>query len=290
MAAVDDEVEKLKRAGITPIDFGIGDPQTPTPQLIRDAIKEAVETRKASGYPSYIGAPEFRQTVAEWTKKRFSVNLDPDANICSSIGSKEAIFNFPNAFINPGDIVLVPNPGYPPWAKGTQFAGGKPHFINLLEENNFLPILQDISIDTAKRAKIMWVNYPNNPTTATAPTKFYKEAVDFGQDNNIIIASDEAYSETYYDEKPHSLLEFASEDIVIFQSLSKRSSMTGYRVGWVAGDENIIKTFKKIKTHVDSGTPTFIQDAAIAALNDENHVEDLRAQYRKARHNGQSLH
>jgi len=280
-ADVDNEVAKLKKEGIAPIDFGVGDPKDPTPEFIRKACKEGVEKRKSAGYPSYIGELEFRQAIADWTNKRFGVKLNPDTEISSSIGSKEAVFNFHEGVIDPGDVVLMPNPGYPPYERGTLFAEGKPHFMNLLKENDFLPKLDDIPKEIVRKAKMMWVNYPNNPTTALATKGFYKELVDFGHDNNIIIASDEPYTENYYDEKPISILEVAKEGVIVFQSLSKRSNMTGYRVGWVCGDENIVKIFKKVKTNIDSGTATFVQDAATAALGDEKHVEQLREMYRK---------
>jgi len=280
-AEVDKMVEQLQKQGITPVDFGVGDPKEPTPELIRTACKKAVDARKGAGYPSYIGTPEFRTAVATWMKKRFNVDLDPQKEISSTNGSKEAIFNFHEGVIDPVDIVLVPNPGYPPWSRGTLFAEGRTIFLNLLEENNFLPNLQEIPSEIVKKAKLLWINYPNNPTAAIAPKSFLKEVVDFGHDHNIIIASDEAYSEIYYDKKPMSILELDREGIITFNSFSKRSKMTCYRIGWVAGDERIIAIFRKVKTNIDSGTPTFIQDAAVAALADERHVEEARVDYRK---------
>ena len=280
---MDNEVAKLKAKGITPVDFGVGDPQDPTPEFIREACKRAVDERRSAGYPSYIGEKGFREKIAGWTRKRFGVTLNPKTEITSSIGSKEAIFNFPKAFINPGDYVLVPNPAYPPYIRGTAFAGGKIHYMNLTESNNFLPSLDAIPEDVAKKAKIMWLNYPNNPTTALATQEFYKKAIRFCRENSIILASDEPYTENYYDKKPISVLELEKEGVVVFQSLSKRSNMTCYRAGWVAGDKDIISVFKKVKTNIDSGTPTFIQDAAAAALSDESHVEQLRESYRQKR-------
>lgn len=282
-AEVDELVEKLKARGIEPVDFGVGDPQKATPEIIRNTCKEAIDNRKASGYPSYAGEKTYREEIAAWTKRRFGISLNSETEICASIGSKEAIFNFPNAFIEHGDYVLVPNPGYPPYERGTLFAQGNVYFMNLLPENNFLPDLNAIPKDVAQKAKIIWVNYPNNPTTALASKEFYKELIDFARENNIIVASDEPYTENYYAEKPISILNVAREGVVVFQSLSKRSNMTCYRVGWVAGDEEIIAPFKKLKTSIDSGTPTFIQDAAIAALGDETHVEQLRREYQEKR-------
>jgi LL-diaminopimelate aminotransferase len=282
-ADVDNIVEQLKKEGIEPIDFGVGDPSLPTPELIRNACKDGIDRRKSSGYPSYIGVHEYRETVAWWSKKRFKIDLDPETEIMSTIGSKEAIFNFPETFINPGDYTLALNPGYPAWSRGTHFAEGKTYFLNLIPENDFLPDLQSIPQDIVKKAKLLWINYPNNPTTAFPTIDFYNEAIEFGEKNNIIIASDESYTENYYNVPPPSILQLKKEGVVVFQSLSKRSNMTCYRVGWVAGDARIITAYKKVKPNIDSGTATFIQDAAIAALKDERHVEGLREDYRKKR-------
>ena len=282
-ADVDNIVAELKKEGIEPIDFGVGDPTLPTPIGIRDACKTGTEKRKSSGYPSYIGEPEFREKVAWWSKKRFGINLNPEKEIMSTIGAKEAIFNFPETFINPGDYTLAPNPGYPAWSRGTHFAEGRTHFLNLLPENNFLPDLDSVPTEVLERAKLLWVNYPNNPTTAFPTRAFYEEVLMFGEKHNIIIASDESYTENYYDEPPLSILQLKKEGIVVFQSLSKRSNMTCYRVGWMCGDKRIIDAFKKVKPNIDSGTATFIQDAAIAALDDERHVAELREDYRKKR-------
>ena len=185
--------------------------------------------------------------------------------------------------MNPGDYVISPNPGYPPYERGTLFAEGRSWLYPLLEENDYLPKLSEIPPEVVKKAKILWINYPNNPTAATAPRAFYKEAVDFGKDHDLIVASDECYTEIYFGEKPLSILQFAREGVIAVQSLSKRSNMTCYRVGWMAGDESIISVFKKVKTNIDSGTATFIQDAASAALRDEKHVAKMRALYCKKR-------
>jgi len=283
-AEVDRQVEKLKEKGIQPIDFGVGDPTTPTPELVREATKAGIERHRSSGYPSYIGSAEYRQAIADWMKRRFGVTLDPEREITSTIGSKEAVFNFAEAFVNPGDIVIVPTPGYPPYTRGTQFAEGEVYYVPLLAEKGFLIDLEAIPAEVAERARILWINYPNSPSGAVAPRRFLEQVAAFGQEHNIIIASDEAYSEIYYtDEPPISMLEVARDGVVVFQSLSKRSAMTGYRIGWAAGDERIIETFKKVKTNIDSGTPTFIQEGAIAALRDEEHVERSRAEYRLKR-------
>ncbi|MFA4874517.1 MAG: aminotransferase class I/II-fold pyridoxal phosphate-dependent enzyme [bacterium] len=282
-AEIDKKVADLRASGAKVIDFGVGDPTEPAPEIVRSAIKKYVDVRASSGYPSYVGSKEYRGAIAAWTEKRFGVKLDPETEISASIGSKEAVFNFHEAIVDPGDVVIVPNPGYPPYTRGTRFAEGQVHYVNLHEERGFLPDLDSIPADIRRRARLMWVNYPNNPTGAVAPLAFLKEVVEFGRKNDIVIASDEAYTENYYGEAPHSMLEVAKDGVIAFQSLSKRSCMTGYRVGWVAGGSEIVSAFKKLKTNIDSGTPTFIQDAAAAALSDESHVENLRQLYRQKR-------
>ncbi len=283
-AAVDEKVAQLKKQGIRPIDFGVGDPTIPTPEFIRRAVRKGLDARAASGYPSYVGAPEYREAVAGWMKRRFGVALDPAAEICSSIGSKEAIFHFPEAILDPGDVVLCPSPGYPPWSRGTRFAEGVPYFLPLTAASGFVPDLSRIPASVLAKARILWVNYPNNPTGAVAPEGFYEEAYRFCQKHGLILASDEAYTELYFTERPsRSALEFGKEGVLVFQSLSKRSAMTGHRVGFVAGDRRLIDLFKKVKTNIDSGTATFVQDGAIAALADEAHVAQMRAMYKAKR-------
>ncbi len=279
-AEVDKEVEKLKALGITPIDFGVGDPTAPTPEIVRKATQKGLTVRKSSGYPSYTGMLEFRQAIAQWTHRRFNVQLDPATEISSTIGSKEGVFNFAEGIINPGDYVIIPSPGYPPYTRGALFAEGIPYYVPVLAKNKFLIDLNAIPEDICRKAKIMWINYPNSPTGAVAPLSYLREVVEFGKKYNIIIASDEAYSEIYFNEPPHSILEVTKEGVIVFNSFSKRSAMTCYRVGWVAGDRRIVDIFKKVKTNIDSGTATFIQDGAIAALSDETHVEKMRAEYR----------
>ena len=283
-AAVDAKVDELRAAGKAPIDFGVGDPTTPTPKLVRDAVSKGLDKRKSAGYPSYAGAREYRQAVAAWNAKRFGVELDPETEIASTIGSKEGVFNFAEGFVNPGDVVIAPSPGYPPYTHGTSFAEGKCYYYGLTRENGFLPDLKAIPAPVCRKAKILWINYPNSPSGALARLSFLEEAVEFGRRHDIIIASDEAYSELYYtQEPPPSILEVSKEGVIVFQSLSKRSAMTCYRVGWVAGDQRVVKVFKQVKTNIDSGTATFVQDGAIAALADERHVAAMRKEYRHKR-------
>jgi len=282
-ADVDQLVDTLREKGISPIDFGVGDPQDPTPEVVRRACCRALDERACSGYPSYIGAQEYRDAVSSWVQKRFGVSMDASTEITSTIGAKEAVFHLPLAFVNEGDYVVSPNPYYPAYERGTLFAGGRTHFLPLEQESGFQLDLSKIPQDVLKGMKILWTNYPSNPTGALAKKEFFKELADFAVDNDVLVVSDECYSEMYYDKKPRSLLEFGYENILALHSLSKRSNMTNYRVGWVMGDQRAIALFRKVKTNIDSGTPSFIQDAATAALGDEGHVERMRDGYRKKR-------
>ncbi len=279
---INDKVAALKEAGVTPIDFGVGDPSDPTPDFVIDALSYAAKNHATTGYPSYVGSMDFRLAAAQYMERRFGVNLDPEKEICSNLGSKEAIFNFPEAFINPGDVVIMPSPGYPPMKTGTIFAEGVPFFVPLLAENDFLINYRAIPAEIAKLAKIMWLNYPNSPTGATASREYYEGLIEWARENNIILAADEGcYIDIYYDQKPISILEVGREGIVTFYSLSKRNNMTGYRIGFVAGDEQVIDIFKRLKTNIDSGTPDFIQDVAAMALRDDSHAQEMREIYKQ---------
>jgi len=283
-AEVDRLVADLTSRGVDVIDFGVGDPTTPTPAFIREACKTALDRRASAGYPSYIGQPEFRQAAADWIGRRFGVTLDPETQVTATIGSKEAVFHFHEGFIDPGDLVIVPSPGYPPYGRGTLFAEGEALYIPIVAENDFLPDLDAIPLDARRRAKLMWINYPNSPTGKVAPPAFFERMIGFGREHDLIIASDEAYVDTYFgDEPPHSILEYGTEGVIAFFSLSKRSAMTGWRVGCAAGDAGIVGVLRKVKTNIDSGTPQFIQDAAAAALADETHVAEMRRDYRRKR-------
>ncbi|MHC4470368.1 MAG: aminotransferase class I/II-fold pyridoxal phosphate-dependent enzyme [Planctomycetota bacterium] len=283
-AEVDRLVSELREQGVEPIDFGVGDPSVPTPKVIRDACRAALSERAAAGYPSYIGAPEFRQACAAWMGRRFGVDLDPETEVTATAGSKEAVFHVHEGLVDPGDVVIGPNPGYPPYTRGTLFAEGTHHPYPLVPENGFLPDLSSIPDDVAERARLLWICYPNSPTGALAPQSFLESAAGWCRERDIVLASDEAYSEIHFSEEPpHSALECGTEGVLAFFSLSKRSAMTCYRVGWVAGDERLVSVFRKVKTNVDSGTPTFIQDAAVAALEDEEHVRLFREDYRAKR-------
>lgn len=283
-AEIDKKVSELKDKGIDAIDFGVGDPKSPPPSFVIEGLSESAEKRKLYGYPSYIGDASYREACADHMMNNFGVKLNSNTEISSTLGSKEAIFNFPIGFINEGDIVICPSPAYPVYKTGTEFCGGIPYIVPLLEENNFLIDFKKIPQDIAGKAKVIWINYPNSPTGAVAPLSWLKEFAEWAEEHNIIIASDEGcYIDLYFEEKPHSILEVKKEGIIAFYSLSKRSNMTGYRVGFVAGDEQIISGFRKVKTNIDSGTPIFIQDVAAKALGDSSYTEKMCAEYRQKR-------
>ena len=284
------EIDKKKkeaiRAGKDIINLGIGDPDLPTPDFIIEELYKAAKDSSTHCYSLDEGMPEFRRAIAAWYKKRFNVTLDPDTEVLPLIGSKEGIAHFPLAVINPGDVALVPEPCYPPYRSGTLFAGGRPVYMPLRAENNFLPDLAAIPADMAAQAKIMYLNYPNNPTAAIAPLSFYKKVLDFAKKSNVFIASDAAYSEMYYDEKPASFFEAdASKECSIeFHSLSKTFNMTGWRVGFAVGNAALVGALAQVKSNCDSGVFIAIQRAAIAALEYEGpFFEEMLSTYRKRR-------
>ena len=285
------ELDRLKEEtiakGVDVIDLGVGDPDIPTPSHIVEKLKKAAERPENHRYPSYVGMLSFRQAVAKWYKWRFGIELNPKKEVLTLIGSKEGIAHLPLAFINPGDIVLVPTPAYPVYHIGTIFAGGKPYFMPLLEENGFLPDLDKIPSDIARKAKIMFLNYPNNPTAAVAETDFFEKVVAFARKYEIMVCHDAAYTELYYDNyKPISFLNIpGAKDVGIeFHSLSKTYNMTGWRIGFAVGNEKIISGLGKIKSNVDSGVFQAIQEAGITALeSDESIVEKNRKIYQERR-------
>ncbi|MDE0960327.1 MAG: aminotransferase class I/II-fold pyridoxal phosphate-dependent enzyme [Planctomycetota bacterium] len=283
MAAVRERTEQLRAKGLQPVDFGMGDPSAATPELIRRACAEGIERHAASGYPPFAGSQPFRQAVAHWFEGRFGVSIDPETEIVSSVGSKESIFHLPEALIDPGDVVICPDPGYPPYSGGTLFAEGEAYFTPIQRATDFLPDLDSIPDAIAERAKMFWLTTPSSPSGRVASPQYLKRWVQWCRERDILACSDEAYSEIYFGDPPHSALEQGKEGVLVFNSLSKRSAMTGYRVGWVAGDPRVIALYRKLKANIDTGTPWFIQEAAIAAYSDESHVAQMRDGYRKRR-------
>ncbi len=269
------EIDRLKNIALSKgkdiIDLGIGDPDIPTPSVIVNSLKKAVENPAYHRYPSTVGMLSFRETACSWFKSRFGVSIDPTKEITSIIGSKEGIGHIPFAFVNPGDYVLVPDPAYPVYKNATMFAGGKTYTMPLLKENGFIPDLKSIPEDIAKKSKLIFLNYPNNPTAALATKDFFEELVEFALKYNIIVCHDAAYTEICFDGyKAPSFLEIdGAKDVGIeYHSLSKTFCMTGWRLGFAVGNAEVIAGLIKIKSNLDSGAFQAIQEAGITALTD----------------------
>ena len=273
---IDRAKKRARDEGRDIIDLGVGDPDLPTPRFIIDALAKAAHDPKTHRYSLDQGIPEFRIAAAKWFKRRFGVALDPESEIYPLIGSKEGIAHIPLAFINPGDMALVPDPSYPPYRSGTIFAGGEPLIMPLDEKNGFLPDLKAINHHLLHKVRMMFINYPNNPTAAVCDKRFLKEAIEFAAKHNIIICHDAAYSEIAFDGfKAPSILEIdrARETAVEFHSLSKTFNMTGWRIGFAAGNAKIIEALARVKSNIDSGIFSAIQRAGAVALdNSERHI------------------
>ncbi len=269
------------------ISLGMGDPDLPTPDFIVRALSEAAQKNEMQKYPSYWGMIEFRKAVSKWYQERFGVQLNPESEVLTLIGSKEGIAHLPLAFVNPGEATLVPDPAYPVYSAATYFAGGKPLLFSLLEKNEYLPDFAELEhlIKIGPKVKILFLNYPNNPTAAHASLDFFKEVVSFAKKHQIFICHDNAYSEIYYNgKKQPSFLEVPGAIDVgcEFHSLSKTFNMTGFRIGFVVGNRKIIEALAQVKTNIDSGVFNAVQEAGIAALNQYERVgSEMRAIYQK---------
>ena len=268
------ELDRMKqeqvKKGVAVISFGIGDPDLPTPPHIIQALSAAAADPKNHQYPSYEGMLTFRKAAADWYRTRFGVSLDPATEVLTLIGSKEGIGHLPLAFVNPGDVVLVPDPAYPVYQAGTLFAGGETYCMPLTPARDFLPDLGAIPAEVAKRAKILWLNYPNNPTGAVAPREFLAEAVAFARRHRLILAHDAPYSEIAFDGyRPESILNIdgAKEVAIEYHSVSKTYNMTGWRIGFAVGTAQILAGLGRIKQNMDSGVFQAVQYAGIAALS-----------------------
>ena len=264
------KIAAKKAQGINVISFGIGDPDIPTPAPVIEKLRSTALDSINHRYPETDGLPEFRIAVSDWYKKRFNVTLDSDKEILPLIGAKEGIGHASFCFINPGDIALVPDPGYPVYSVGTWFAGGECHWMPLKEKNGWLPDLDSIPSDVLKKTKVMWLNYPNNPTGAVVDIGYFKEVIEFAKQHHITILHDACYTEVAYDGyKPISFLEVPGAiDVGIeFHSLSKSYNMTGWRVGVVAGNRDMIDALMVLKSNLDSGIPNAVQYMGIEALN-----------------------
>jgi len=286
-ARIDEMKAEQQKKGVDIIDLGVGDPDLPTPDHIVASLCEAAKNPENHHYPSYSGMPAYREAVADWYKQRFGVSLDPGKEVLALMGSKDGITHIGEAFVNPGDYVLAPSPGYPGYYTGTLFSEGKVHEMPLLREHNFLPVLDAIPKKVAKSAKLMFINYPNNPTAAIAPPGFYREVVDFAADNTIVVVSDNPYSEVAFDGyRAPSFLETkgAMEVAVEMHSLSKTYNMTGWRVGMAVGNADVIAGLGRVKTNVDSGVFNAVQYAAMTALRGpQDCVQEACAIYQERR-------
>ena len=280
-------IERAKReaaaAGIEILDFGQGDPREPTDPAIRQALIDALEERM--GYPKAEGLPELRAAISGWVARRFGVDLDPDAEVIPTYGSKEAIFSFAQLTVDtsgPKDTVVVTEPGYPVPGRGAAFAGARVEALPLVEENGFLPDLD--AVEDWDRIALFWVNYPNNPTGATAPLEFYERLAELALEHDFLLCSDEAYSELWFTGPPCSAFQVADRtNVAVFQTLSKRSSMTGYRSGFVGASPELISALRTYRPSTGAAPQEFVQRASVLAWSDEGHVKRTREAYRRKR-------
>ncbi|MDH7597452.1 MAG: LL-diaminopimelate aminotransferase [Methanothrix sp.] len=287
-AEIDGIKRRARERGVDVIDLSVGDPDIPTPEHIVREMCEAVKRPANHQYPSYEGKIEFREAVAEWYRDLFGVELDPSTEILTLIGSKEGLAHAPLAFVNPGDRVLVPDPAYTVYSTAVMFAGGIPERMPLLKKNSFLPDLRSIRArledDPNWRPRMIFLNYPNNPTGAVAGSDFFRELVDLAREYGILVMHDNPYSEIYFDGRPPSILQApGAKDVAVeFHSLSKTYNMTGWRIGMVSGSSRIIEGIGRVKSNIDSGNFGAVQDAGIAALRSPSEIVDgLRSVYRE---------
>ncbi len=281
------KIAEKRAAGIDVITFGIGDPDLPTPPHIMAALHEAADNPANHRYPESEGLPELRAAIGVWMEQRFGQSFDPATEILPLIGAKEGIANTAYCFIDPGDIALVPDPGYPVYSIGTMFAGGESHYMALTEENGWLPDFSEIPAEVADRARMMWLNYPNNPTGATATAEFFDEVVAFAKQHDIVVCHDNAYSDVAYDGYvPPAFMQAAgARDVGMeFFSFSKTYNMTGWRIAWAAGNAEVINALMRVKSNVDSGIPQAIQLMAIEALQgDQSSIAENNATLERRR-------
>jgi succinyldiaminopimelate transaminase len=282
---LNEAARRVQARGIDVIDFGMGDPREPTDPRIRQALIDGLRDRM--GYPAAVGLPELRDAIAAWAERRFGAMLDPETEIIPTLGSKEAIFTFALAVVDVDgarDTVAYTDPGYPVYERGALFAHARPLPLPLREEHGFLPDLDAIDDETWPRLAVFWINYPNNPTAATAPLAFYERLAALAREHGFVIASDEAYTELWFDEPPASALQLADRtNVVVFNTLSKRSSMTGYRSGFAAGDPALIAALKAFRPTVGTAPQEFVQRASVVAWGDEDHVAETRERYGRKR-------
>jgi LL-diaminopimelate aminotransferase len=286
-AEISRKIAAKRAEGADIVSFAVGDPDIPTPPHVIDALVEAARDPANHRYPESEGLPELRRAIAEWYERRFGLSFDPETEVLPVIGSKEGIGHVPLCFVDPGDVALVPDPGYPVYSIGTMFAGGRCHFLPLREENDFLPDFSAVPPDIADAAKLLWLNYPNNPTAAVAGIDFFEEAVAFARKHDVAVCHDGPYSEVAFDGyRPASFLqaEGAREVGIEFHSFSKTYNMTGWRIGMAVGNARMIDALRRVKSNLDSGIPQAIQRMAIAALEGpQDYIEEHNAVYQRRR-------
>jgi len=286
-ARIEKKIEEARERGVDIISLGIGDPDMPTPAHVIEKLVEQAHNPENHRYPTSVGMLSFRQAVADWYRKLYNVDLDPRREVVTLIGSKEGIAHISFCYVDPGDINLVPDPGYPVYNIGTLLAGGESYFMPLTAANGFLPDLRDIPSDVARRAKLMFINYPNNPTGAVADLKFFQEVVEFAKNYDLIVCHDAAYSEITYDgyRAPSFLQAPGAKDVGIeFNSVSKPYNMTGWRLGWACGRADVIEALGRLKSNIDSGVFQAVQYAGIAALTGpQEGLDEVRRIYQERR-------
>ena len=286
-AAISKKIAEKRAAGVDVISFAIGDPDLPTPPHILDSLVEAARDPKNQGYPDSDGLPEYRKAVADWYERRFGLSFDPDTEVLPLIGSKEGIGHIPLCFVDPGDVALVPDPGYPVYPVAVQLAGGTAYSLPLTAERGFLPDFDAVPADIADKAKLLFINYPSNPTSAVADIAFFERVVAFAKQHDIVVVHDMAYSEIAYDEYvPPSFLEASgARDVGIeVHSLSKSYNMTGWRIGMAVGNADCIDALGRVKSNLDSGIPNAIQRMAITALEGpQDSIREATAIYQRRR-------
>jgi acetylornithine aminotransferase len=282
---LNDAAAERRALGLEVIDLGMGDPREPTDPAILQALRDGV--RERMGYPAAVGLPELREAVSAWVGRRFGVLLDPDTQVIPTLGSKEAIYSFAQVVLDlPGgrDTVVVTEPGYPVPGRGAAFAGGRVLELPLREDRGFLPALEDVPDDVWGRAALVWLNSPNNPTGAVAPLPYLEQLASLARRHGFVFASDEAYTELWFDEPPPSALQLDDlTNVVAFNTLSKRSSMTGFRSGFVAGDPELVGALRRFRPNVGTAPQEFVQRASVVAWSDEAHVLRARDAYRRKR-------
>jgi succinyldiaminopimelate transaminase len=282
---LNEAARRVRERGTEVFDFGMGDPREPTDPRIRQALVDGLRDRM--GYPAAVGLPELREAISGWAARRFGVTLDPETDVIPTLGSKEAIFTFAMAVVDADgarDTVAYTDPGYPVYERGALFAHARPLALPLRESNGFLPDLDAIDDETWPRLAVFWVNYPNNPTAAVAPLSFYERLSALAREHGFVVASDEAYTELWFEEPPASVLQLADRtNVLAFNTLSKRSSMTGYRSGFAAGDPALVEALRAFRPTVGTAPQEFVQRASVVAWGDEEHVVETRERYARKR-------